>query len=521
MEVGTVALPARKGRRTLEAVSASLLALLLVVPILGAEAPARDDLSAEDTTRVRKVVRPATDFVRPEAFEARPGGAATVTKLINADIFSHPSANLDFAGRERFFVGNGLFRKDWVPSPASTLASDGLGPLFNARSCQACHVKDGRGHVPHSLPGMPREEAVAALLRLSVPPRTQAERARLAAHVVNVIPEPTYGGQLQNFAMAGLPAEGSLELEYDEIAVELNGGQVAHLRKPKLRVVNLGYGPMREDVMMSLRLAPPMIGLGLLEAVHPADLLAHAHRTNDPDGVSGRPNWVFDPATGKVALGRFGWKAGQAGVLQQSAEAFSSDMGLSTPLHPFHWGECTTRQPACLQAPHGAQPQLGAEEVPADMLALVDDYASNLAVPQRRDVDDLRVLAGKRRFYEARCTACHVPKYVTRRDAQRPEHAFQLIWPYTDLLLHDMGPGLADGRPEGAAGGSDWRTPPLWGLGLTLTVNPRASWLHDGRARTLLEAILWHGGEAQAARDRVVAMSPEDRADLIRFLESL
>jgi CxxC motif-containing protein (DUF1111 family) len=151
----------------------------------------------------------------------------------------------------------------------------------------------------------------------------------------------------------------------------------------------------------------------------------------------------------------------------------------------------------------------------------VATYSSNLAVPERRDIDDVRVLAGKQAFYAANCIACHTPKYVTRRDAERPEHRFQLIWPYTDLLVHDMGDGLADGVSDGQANGREWRTPPLWGIGLTKTVNPQATWLHDGRARTLLEAILWHGGEAQAARDRVVAMSPGERADLIRFLESL
>lgn len=483
--------------------------------------PKRVDLTPADAERVRKVARPASGFSRAEPFEVRSGGAGTTDKLVTADIFSHPSANLDFAGRERFFLGNALFRKDWVQSPASTLASDGLGPLFNARSCQACHVKDGRGHVPHDFPRMEREEPVSLLLRLSVPARTEQERTRLAAHDVNVLPEPTYGGQLQNFAVSGLAAEGSFDLEYEYTTVSLNGGESVTLRKPVVHLTGLSNGPMAGDVMTSLRMAPPMLGLGLLEAIHPADILANVRSDADQDGVSGRPNWVRDRRNGQLALGRFGWKAGQPAVVTQSADAFLHDMGLSTPLFESHWGECTAHEAACLAMPHGAQAQLGDHEVSADMLALVDDYASNLAVPRRRDVDDPRVLAGKQLFYQAHCIACHVPKYVTRRDAERPEHAFQLIWPYTDLLLHDMGPGLADGRPEGVASGSEWRTPPLWGLGLTRTVNERATWLHDGRARTLLEAILWHGGEARPARDRVVAMSPEERADLIRFLESL
>lgn len=482
---------------------------------------ARPDLSPEDAARVQAVTQPATNFDRAESFEAMQAGAATTSKIVNADIFSHPSTNLDFEGRQRFFVGNGLFRKDWVSAPSSTQASDGLGPLFNARSCQACHVKDGRGAAPAGFPGMPHEEPVALLLRLAIPAQTEEERQALAAHRISIVPDPVYGGQLQNFAVPGMPAEGSFHIDWQESTVELAGGETASLRKPVIRLKDLAFGPLHQDVMLSLRLAPPMIGLGLLEAIHENDILANAHRRDDPDGVVGRPNRVWDVRAGKVVLGRFGWKAGQPSVEQQSAEAFSQDMGLSTPVFPDHAGGCTASQAPCRDMPHGAQPRLGEHEVPADLFAFVDDYARNLAVPRRREVDDQRVLAGKRLFYESRCVACHVPKYVTRRDALRPEHSFQLIWPYTDLLLHDMGEGLADHRPEGVAGGRDWRTPPLWGIGHTATVNPGATYLHDGRARTLLEAVLWHGGEAQAARDRVVGMTPSERADLVRFLESL
>jgi CxxC motif-containing protein (DUF1111 family) len=264
-----------------------------------------------------------------------------------------------------------------------------------------------------------------------------------------------------------------------------------------------------------------MPGMGLLEAIHEADILANAHRSDDPDGVRGKPRYLRNASTGRVMLGRFGWKAGQPGVEQQSARAFLDDMGLSTPLVPEHWGECTARQDTCRRLPNGVQQQLGPEEVPRELLDFVAFYARNLAVPARRAADDPQVLAGKQLFYGARCTACHVPKYVTRRDAAQPQMQFQLIWPYTDLLLHDMGEGLADHRPEGNASGREWRTPPLWGIGLARTVNERGSFLHDGRARTILEAILWHGGEASAARERVVAMTPQQRADLLRFIESL
>ena len=540
--------PARRGRagntgRRLAAAWAAC-AVLSLPALADTPASGRTDLSAQDRERVRRVTAPATDFSAAERFESLSAGAATTSKLINADIFSHPSANLDFEGRQEFQLGNGLFRKDWVSSPSSTQASDGLGPLFNARSCQACHVKDGRGTVPGFDP-MQRSDAVALLLRLGVPAARDDGRAQPAAgagapqavdsvepataaasagapalEAAGVRPEPVYGVQLQNFAVPGLPAEGGIAVEYEPVPVALAGGETAVLMRPAYRVTDPGYGPMHPDTRISPRLAPPMIGLGLLEAIHESDILAQAGQ-DKADGISGRPNWVPDPRTGKLVLGRFNWKAGQPSVEAQSAAAFANDMGLSNPLFPDHYGDCTAAQPRCRELPHGAQPRLGPEEVTAQMMDLVTTYASNLAVPRRRDADEPRVLAGKRLFYEANCIGCHTPKYVTRRDAARPEHRFQLIWPYTDLLLHDMGDGLADDLPEGRASGREWRTPPLWGIGLTRTVNPQATWLHDGRARSLLEAILWHGGEAQAARDRVVAMSRAERADLIRFLESL
>jgi CxxC motif-containing protein (DUF1111 family) len=215
-------------------------------------------------------------------------------------------------------------------------------------------------------------------------------------------------------------------------------------------------------------------------------------------------------------LGRFGHKAGQPSVREQAASAFSGDLGISTTLHPDGWGECSEAQADCRAAPHG-----GAPEADDMVLDLVTFYGRNLAVPARRDAGDPQVLEGKRVFYEAGCAACHRPKFVTDRLADRPEQSFQLIWPYTDLLLHDLGEGLADGRPEARASGTEWRTAPLWGIGLTETVTGQASFLHDGRARTLLEAVLWHGGEAQASRDSVAQLPKAERDALIRFLESL
>lgn len=460
----------------------------------------------------------AAEYSKFEQGEDRPGGAATHDKHVNRDSFSHSSANMAFSKEMDFKVGNGFFKRLWVTAPSSTKASDGLGPLFNARACQACHLKDGRGHPPEN----DQEDAVSLFLRLSIPPQTEADRTLLASHRANVIPDPVYGGQLQNFAIPGHGAEGRMTIAYEEIAVPLSDGETASLRKPRYGIADLAYGPLHKDVMMSPRVAPPMIGLGLLEAIPEAAIIALADPGDaDGDGISGRAQQVWSREHEKVMLGRFGWKAGNPTVSQQSADAFVGDMGLSNPLFPMNQGECSAAQTECLAAPHGGDDHYDGFEVPAQVLNLVSFYSRNLALPARRDADDPEVLRGKRIFNEIGCASCHVPRHGTGDDPALPEQADQVIWPYTDLLLHDMGEGLADDRPEGLASGREWRTQPLWGIGFTETVNGHTLFLHDGRARTMLEAILWHGGEAQASRDGVVSMPKSDRAALLRFLNSL
>ena len=476
------------------AAGAALLFASALVPV------AADTQSERE--RIAAVTRPAQDFSKGERYERRPGGAATVFKELNRDSFSHPSANMSFERELDFRVGNGIFRKVWVSAPASTRSSDGLGPLFNARSCQRCHLKDGRGHPPS-----PGERAESTILKLSAPGGG---------------PDPAYGGQLQNFSVQGARAEGEMTISYDETTVELAGGGTASLRVPTYRVAGLAYGPLRPGTMLSPRVAPPVIGMGLLEAIPEADILAAADPDDrDGDGISGRPNLVWSDEHKRTMLGRFGWKAGQPTVAQQAAAAFRGDVGIATPLYPHPWGDCTGAQPACRAAPHGGSEEAPNVEADGKMMDLLVFYTRNLAVPARRDVGDPLVLAGKRLFHEAGCIACHRPKFVTRRDSIGGEQSFQLIWPYTDLLLHDMGEGLADDRPEGEATGREWRTPPLWGIGLTEAVSGHTLFLHDGRARNLLEAILWHGGEAEESKSRVVAMTHKERAALLAFLLSL
>jgi CxxC motif-containing protein (DUF1111 family) len=265
-----------------------------------------------------------------------------------------------------------------------------------------------------------------------------------------------------------------------------------------------------------------MIGLGMLEAVPQEDLLALADpEDRNGDGISGKPNWVTDKADGQLKLGRFGWKAGAPSIRVQSASAFSGDIGISTPLVNRPYGDCTPSEVACLAMPNGEQADRGVSEGPDPVLDLVTFYSQNLGVPRRRNIDDPAVLRGKQQFYGLGCISCHTPKFVTSRNAEGDAQKFQLIWPYTDLLLHDMGEGLADHRPEGAADGYEWRTPPLWGIGLTRTVSGHTLFLHDGRARNLTEAILWHGGEAENAKAAFANLSESSRNDLLAFLESL
>lgn len=472
----------------------------------------------QERERIAAVTARPTDFTAAWAFEENAAGAQTVRARRTQDAFSQPADNLTFKQELDFRVGNGLFRRIWVSAPASTIASDGLGPLYNARSCQRCHLKDGRGHPPEG----PQDSAVSMFLRVSIPAPDAAEIERYIAGTHATAPEPTYGTQLQDFSLPGHVPEYRLKIDYQEFEVPLSGGGVAMLRRPTYTADNLGYGPLHPDAMLSPRVAPQMIGMGLLEAIPTEDILAWADPHDlDGDGISGNPQIVWSDVHDRPMLGRFGHKAGNPTVMEQTASAFAGDIGISNPIHQAGSGECTDLQTDCTAARDGGDAEQAGFEIGQESLDLVAFYSQTLAVPARRDVDDPEVLQGRRVFFDSGCASCHRPSYVTHRLTNDNPASFQLIWPYTDLLLHDMGPGLADNRPEARANGQEWRTAPLWGIGMTETVSGHTYFLHDGRARSLLEAVLWHGGEAQAARDAVVEMPPEDRAALIRYLESL
>ncbi|MEM7407955.1 MAG: di-heme oxidoredictase family protein [Pseudomonadota bacterium] len=477
---------------------------VLAACALSTASPSAAALSAAERARI---LAPASEFTAPERWESLSGGTATNRKRFDREAFSLPSASLKFEDRAEFFVGNGLFRRLWVSSPSSTRSADGLGPLYNARACQRCHLKDGRGHPPAS----PDDSRVSLLLRLGVPNGTDEH-----------MPEPVYGAQFQDLAVPGRDAEGHVEVTYTKRARFLSDGAQVELRMPHYRLTRLAYGTMDPATVVSPRIAPPMIGLGLLEAIAEKDLEARADPDDrDGDGISGRLPVVRSNAHGRRLAGRFGWRSEQPTIIDQTAAALAGDIGISSALMPAAFGDCTSAQPACRAGPHGDDEISDGFEASNEMLRAMEFYSQNLAVPARRDVAAPKVLRGKALFYDAGCIACHVPKHATRRDFPVKALAGQLIWPYTDLLLHDMGADLADRDLSGRVVDREWRTPPLWGLGLTRVVNGHMQLLHDGRARGLAEAILWHGGEARATRDRFAAMNRLDREALFAFLMSL
>lgn len=476
----------------------------------------RDDLTDEDRARVQSVTKPTADFSKAENFEVKQGGAGTSTKKVNGDIFSHFSENITFEEEQNFKLGNALFRKLWVSSPSSTQASDGLGPLFNARACQSCHIKDGRGHPPEG-----DTDATSMFLRLAKAPANDLEVQELKDFVRTTFPDPTYGGQLQDLAVPGLAGEGQMKITYEDVIETFADGGTITLRKPSYEAGNLNYGPLDPNTTISPRVTPQMIGLGLLEAIHESDIVSNADPYDqDGDGVSGKYQVIGD-GSGNQVLARFGWKAEMPNIRLQSAGAFAGDIGISSPDKPYNQGDCTDTQVQCMAMPHGEQARLGIGEAPEEVLSLVTFYSQNLAVPARRNSEDKNVLSGKKHFYDLGCASCHRPKYVTSRSAENKAHQFQLIWPYTDMLLHDMGEGLADGQQVGLANGQEWRTPPLWGIGLTETVSDHTFFLHDGRARNLTEAIVWHGGEAETSKNSFMELDKSERDNLIDFLESL
>lgn len=410
--------------------------------------------------------------------------------------FANPAPNLDDEGLARHLVGDNEFEQAFVTAPA--VVNSGLGPVFNNTSCVGCHPKDGRGSPPD-------EGGVSNtfFLRLSVPgtdPNTGGP-----------LPVPGFGTQLFDSAIFGVQPEAKVDTTYITIDGQYGDGEPYQLRQPVFTIVD-PYIELPDEYLTSPRVAPPVFGRGLLEAIPEQTLLEWADENDeDGDGISGRVNYVWDLVNETTAIGRFGHKASVPSVLIQNAGAYRDDMGITNEVLPQ-------------ESTAGQSQYDGLGDDPELKPGVLDDvvfYIQTLAVPGRRNIHDPDVKRGQILFDQTGCAACHKPTVVTGELEGVPAVSNQVIHPYTDLLLHDMGPGLADGRPDFLANGQEWKTPPLWGIGYTRVVHNHTFFLHDGRARNLAEAILWHGGEAEKAKESFRTLPANDRAALIKFLESL
>jgi CxxC motif-containing protein (DUF1111 family) len=412
-------------------------------------------------------------------------GGDTTTLIRSGGTFETVSPNLTLAHRTTHLIGDSAFEAIFEAPPATVNA--GLGPQFNHVSCASCHVRNGRG-----TPTANHDDRGSSLLvRVSQPGVDPVTGGPVGL--------PRLGDQLQDHAIYGVTPEVHIAIEWETLGGKYDDGEAYQLRRPTFQI-NLGDGtPLANDVLFSPRIPPPVFGLGLLEAIPESDILALADpNDSDGDGISGRPNFAYNAATHQRQLGRFGWKANTPNLRQQAAAAYFADMGVSNPLFPE---------------------SDASSDIDEAVLSATEFYTQTLAVPARASLN-AESRRGAQLFFDAACASCHRTSVVTGSHAIE-EICDQLIAPYSDLLLHDLGEELADHRPDFDASGSEWRTAPLWGIGLTESVLGEGAFLHDGRARTLEEAILWHGGEATNAKRAFMAMRKVDRAALVAFLRSL
>ncbi len=418
--------------------------------------------------------------------------------------FTKPLKGMDKSQKIDFMLGERLFKTSWVPAPASTTGLDGLGPTFNAKSCQRCHIKNGRGQPLEKS----TTQSLGFLMRLSITGTTPTGTPN---------PVPAYGEQLQDRGVLRVKGEADVNVTYEYIKGTYPDGTTYELRKPTYFLTNPRYGELPKDLMLSPRIGQQMVGLGFIDGLSEQEILKNADENDaNGDGISGKPNYVWNVRKQKKTLGRFGWKANAPTLEQQIASAFHQDMGITTPIFPEQ--NCPAPQTLCQNMPNGNDEEA---EVSSQGLQDITFFLSTLAVPARRNVKDKKVLKGKVLFHTLKCIACHrTGLEVTDSQAYPPING-TIINPYSDFLLHDMGEDLADHRPDYLASGNEWRTQPLWGIGMIATVNKHSFLLHDGRARSIEEAILWHGGEAESSKKGFMSLSKENRETLLAFVKSL
>ncbi|HLA55652.1 MAG TPA: di-heme oxidoredictase family protein [Flavobacterium sp.] len=422
------------------------------------------------------------------------GGETTIFSA-TSNSFALPAPNLSDADYESHLAGDFQFESTFITAPATI--NQGLGPIFNNNSCVTCHPRDGRAKHPTNI-----NAANGLLVRASIFGTDEHG---------GPVPVPGFGLQIQNRAITGYTPEAVLNATYVESTETLADGTQITLRKPIVTLSN-PYIALPAGVMLSTRLAPPVFGLGLLEAIPEANLVA-AQDINDSngDGISGKANYVWDSQLQQTLIGRFGWKANTATLVSQCAAAYVEDMGITSYMFQNESG---------WQQSNGNDGITDDPEITPEVLNSVVLYCRTLGVPAPRNIDKENVKRGAKIFEQIDCAKCHTPKQQTGNSAITALK-MQTFYPYTDLLLHDMGTELADNRPDYLASGTEWKTRPLWGIGLTNLINGHTDFLHDGRARNITEAILWHGGEAQNAKNKFKQLSTSKRNDLLDFINSL
>ena len=467
------------------------------------------------------------------------GGTASVSYNYSEEpfrVFQQTVNNIGITDLQRFVTGRRLFHTSFLDgthlefpniNPPMTNHVNQLGPRFNGVRCEACHNLNGRSQ--------PQVQGSPAL--------TQSFLTAVSSTESGIVPDPTYGMNIQQQAQSATAPNYKVNVQsFQTIVHTMVTGEIVELQKPVYQF----NGPV--PVQYSVRQAPQIIGAGLLEAIDESTILEFAQ---SHDGVSGTPNWVIDPETGATRLGRFGWKANKASLRDQVAEALMLDMGVTSPIYPARECQQNPVSSACKSASQTVsgvtEQDLEAMTHYAELVGVPaqrkypSGFATGLRISNEHKVNPTAIADGAGLFTRVGCAACHVTQMQTGPNHPFQELRNQTIHPYSDLLLHDMGPGLADTLTQGQAQPSMWRTQPLWGIGslayvqetdainagpdlphdpISLPVS-RARYLHDGRARSILEAILWHDGEAQAARLKFEALTPDQRDEVLMFLGSL